>query len=294
MNAVGKARGPTIDSPPRRTVQLAVHRSETPSSSSSTTQGAAPRVVAAIPARLASTRLPEKPLVEICGRPMIEHVYRRVAAAEGLARVVVLTDDQRIAETVRGFGGECEMTPVDCASGTDRIARAARGWDGVEAIVNVQGDEPLIEPATVTRLARHLVDHPGDPIATLAAPADDEAVADPDVVKVVTDARGYALYFSRAAIPFRRRPAYHPLHHVGIYGYQRAALLELASLPPSPLEETESLEQLRALENGLAIRVLEISTAPRSVDTADDLKAVERLIRMEGTALTAEPERQPI
>lgn len=238
-------------------------------------------VVAAIPARLASTRLPEKPLAMLCGKPMIEHVYRRVAQAEGLGRVVVLTDDRKIADVVCDFGGECEMTPETCASGSDRIAWAARSWPGVDAVVNVQGDEPLIDPGTVTLLVRHLSEYPDDPIATLAAPADEQAFENPEVVKVVTDARGYALYFSRAAIPFRRRQAVQPLHHVGIYGYQRSALLELAALPQSPLEETESLEQLRALENGLSIRVLKVSAAPPSVDTEEDLAAVEARMREE-------------
>jgi 3-deoxy-manno-octulosonate cytidylyltransferase (CMP-KDO synthetase) len=235
-------------------------------------------VVGAIPARWASTRLPGKALLPIGGRPMIEHVWRRAAAAEGLDRLVVLTDDERIAEAVAGFGGIVEMTPADCTSGTDRIAWAARHWPE-RAIVNIQGDEPLIEPAAVTRLAAHLRAHPEDPIVTLAAPAGPDLRDDPHVVKVVVNRTGCALYFSRAAIPYARGPAAPPLlRHLGIYGYQRSTLLELAELGPAPLEVAESLEQLRALENGVPIRVLIVPRAWPGVDTMSDLAEVERLL----------------
>ena len=243
-------------------------------------------VVAAIPARYASTRLPGKPLLPIAGRPMIEHVYRRAAAAPGLDRVVVLTDDERIAQAVRGFGGEVEMTPADLASGTDRIAWAARHW-GADAVVNVQGDEPLIDPQAVGRLARHLAEHAEERMVTLATAAAEEERGDPNAVKVVVDRRGYALYFSRSEIPFRRHhgeggPEEAPtLKHLGIYGYRRRTLLELAALPPTPLELAESLEQLRALEHGVPIRVLTTERAAPGVDTADDLTRVERLLAEE-------------
>jgi 3-deoxy-manno-octulosonate cytidylyltransferase (CMP-KDO synthetase) len=237
-------------------------------------------VVGAIPARWGSTRLPGKPLAPIAGRPMIEHVWRRASEA-GLARVVVLTDDERIAEAVERFGGEWRMTPADCPSGTDRIAWAARDWPEA-AVINVQGDEPLVDPAVIGRLAAHLVDHPEDPVATFAAPAAPGEIDDPNAVKVVVDGRGYALYFSRAAIPYPRRPeaggAARPLKHIGLYGYQRRALLELAARPPSPLETAEALEQLRALENGIAIRVLLADAASPGVDTGDDLERVAALI----------------
>src|SRR5262245_36925132 len=187
---------------------------------------------------------------------MIEHVYARVARARGLSRVVVLTDDERIARAVEAFGGEWEMTPADCASGTDRIAWAARRW-GAAAVINVQGDEPLIDPDGVTRVAEHLAANPEDPIVTLATPAAPEEMGDPSAVKVVLARDGAALYFSRAPIPYpRQEGGAAPLKHLGIYGYQRQALLQLAALPPSPLERSESLEQLRALENGIPIRVL--------------------------------------
>ena len=232
----------------------------------------------AIPARYGSIRLPGKPLLPIAGRPMIEHVYRRVARARGLDRVVVLTDDERIARAVEGFGGEWEMTPADCASGTDRIAWAARRW-GAAAVVNVQGDEPLIDPEGVSRIAEHLAANPGDPIVTLATPADPGEVDDPNAVKVVLAGDGAALYFSRAPIPYPRQPGgAAPLKHLGLYGYQRQALLRLAALPPSPLERSESLEQLRALENGIPIRVLVVERGSFGVDTAEDLERVERLL----------------
>jgi 3-deoxy-manno-octulosonate cytidylyltransferase (CMP-KDO synthetase) len=236
-------------------------------------------VVGAIPARFASTRLPGKPLLPLAGRPMIEHVYRRVQRARGLDRVVVLTDDRRIADAVAAFGGECEMTPADCPSGTDRIAHAARRWPDVAAVVNVQGDEPLIDPAVVTALAAHLAAHPEDPMVTLAAPADADALDNPNVVKVVVGSAGQALYFSRSAIPYRRQAGgAAPLRHLGIYGYQRAALLHLADLQPTPLERSESLEQLRALEHGMVIRVLTTDRGLPGVDTQEDLEHVERLL----------------
>lgn len=234
-------------------------------------------IIGAIPARYASTRLPGKPLLTIAGRPMIEHVYRRVARA-GLARVVVLTDDERIARAVESFGGEWQMTPPECASGTDRIAHAAREWDAA-AVVNVQGDEPLIDPEAVAAVAAHLAAHADDPVVTLAVEAAPEEVDNPNAVKVVLDRAGYALYFSRSAIPFRRQAGgARPLKHLGIYGYQRAALLRLAELAPAPLETSESLEQLRALENGMRIRVLLAERGSPGVDTQEDLERVERLL----------------
>jgi 3-deoxy-manno-octulosonate cytidylyltransferase (CMP-KDO synthetase) len=276
------------------------------------TRAAVAQVVAAIPARYGSTRLPGKPLLQLAGRPLIEHVYRRVAGARGLARVVVLTDDERIARAVEAFGGEVELTPADCASGTDRIAWAARRWPGTGAVINVQGDEPLIDPQAVSALAEHLAAHPEDPVVTLAAPlgggpadagaataagaaagaagaaagaADGRTAAvasetsNPNVVKVVVGLDGRALYFSRAPIPYPRQPGgAAPLRHVGIYGYQRAALLALADLPPSPLERSEALEQLRALENGIPIRVLLTAAALPDVNTQEDLERVERLL----------------
>ncbi len=236
-------------------------------------------IVGAIPARYGSTRLPGKPLLPIAGRPMIEHVYERVARASGLDRVVVLTDDERIAQAVEAFGGAWEMTPADCASGTDRIAWAARRWWDAQAVINVQGDEPLIDPEAISALARHLAGHPEDPVVTLAAEARPDDFNNPNAVKVVLSLAGYALYFSRSRIPYpRHEGSPPPLKHLGIYGYQRDDLLRLAGLAPTPLEQSESLEQLRALENGIPIRVLRVERGSPGVDTREDLERVERLL----------------
>jgi 3-deoxy-manno-octulosonate cytidylyltransferase (CMP-KDO synthetase) len=210
---------------------------------------------------------------------MIEHVYTAVMRAKGLDRVVVLTDDERIARAVESFGGEVEMTPADCASGTDRIAWAARNWNAT-AVINIQGDEPLIDPDEVAKIAAHLAAHPGDPVVTLAMPASLEEMANPNAVKVVLGRDGAALYFSRSPIPYPRAEGAAPLKHLGIYGYQREALLRLAGLAPTPLEQSESLEQLRALENGIPIRVLIAARGAVGVDTAEDLERVEQMLRM--------------
>lgn len=264
----------------------------------------AARIVVAIPARYASTRLPGKPLRTLLDRPMIQWVLERVQAADGIARAVVLTDDERIAEAVEAFGGEAEMTPADCPSGTDRIAWAARRWthDAATgqiptALINVQGDEPLLDPEVITRTAKHLAENPDDEMVTLSAPLGSEDIDDPAKVKVVTDRQGYALYFSRAAIPHARdgrdaRGVVRPRLHVGLYGYQAAALDRLAALPPSPLERTEALEQLRALENGIRIRVLPCEHAAFGVDTEADLRRAEDLLRGE-VAPAARPPTPP-
>jgi 3-deoxy-manno-octulosonate cytidylyltransferase (CMP-KDO synthetase) len=247
-----------------------------------------PRSVAcAIPARYGSTRLPGKPLLQLLGKPMIQHVYERASAAGGLSRVVVLTDDERIRDAVEAFGGEVELTPAACRSGTDRIATAARNW-GEDAVVNLQGDEPLIDPAAITRIATHLQDH-DDPLVTLATALPEAGREDPSKVKVVLDARGYALYFSRAPIPHRQaaqeegKTAAPSLLHIGIYGYRRDTLLRLAGLAPTPLERSESLEQLRALENGIPIRVLLTDHAASGVDTLEDVAPTEELLRRRPT-----------
>ncbi|MEM8929891.1 MAG: 3-deoxy-manno-octulosonate cytidylyltransferase [Acidobacteriota bacterium] len=252
-------------------------------------------IVGAIPARYASTRLPGKPLLPIAGRPMIEHVVRRVESVSALDRAVVLTDDERIVDAVREFGGDVEMTPEDCVSGTDRIAWAARRWD-CDGVINIQGDEPLIDVDGVARLAELLGEDPSVEMATLAAPFADgtaadtplaERHADPNAVKVVTALDGRALYFSRAPIPFPRDGATNasvaPRLHVGVYAYRRDILLRLAELAPTGLERTESLEQLRALEHGITIHVLDLDhPAAPGVDTPDDLARVETLLRHRG------------
>lgn len=250
-----------------------MHPSASPDNSTLQTSGS---IVAAIPARYGSTRLPAKPLAEIGGLPLIAHVYRRACQA-GLDRVVVLTDDERIGQAVERVGGEWEMTPTECASGTDRIAWAARGWDA-SAVVNVQGDW-ILDPSLIRRLGDHLRAHPADEMATLAVPAGEGELEEPSAVKVVLDLAGYALYFSRAGIPYpRQEGGPRPLKHLGLYGYRRATLLRLAGLPQTPLERAESLEQLRALENGIRIRVLEVTGDAFGVDTPTDLARVRETL----------------
>ena len=222
---------------------------------------------------------------------MIEHVYRRASEASGLDAVVVLTDHEDIRRTVENFGGDCEMTPADCRSGTDRIAWAARNWRA-DAVINVQGDEPLLDPSGITHLAEHLRTHAGEDMVTLAAEIDEDALRDPNQVKVVCGGDGYALYFSRAGIPYRRQPEDDApvapvLLHVGVYGYRRNVLLQLAELEASPLERSEKLEQLRALENGIRIRVLPVDEAPLGVDTPMDLALAERRMLARQTERTS-------
>jgi len=231
------------------------------------------RVVAIIPARYESTRLPGKPLADLDGQPMIQHVYERAAQARGVERVLVATDDARIRDAVDAFGGDVVMTRADHRTGTDRIAEVARTLDA-EVIVNVQGDLPLLDPAYVEAAVAPLV-AAGDGVpvdmVTLATPLRPGEAERSQVVKVVRDRRGDALYFSRAPIPW---PGATGLRHIGLYAYRRTFLLELASLAPTPLEQSERLEQLRALENGYRIRVevVAASDAMIEVDTPEDLE----------------------
>jgi 3-deoxy-manno-octulosonate cytidylyltransferase (CMP-KDO synthetase) len=237
-------------------------------------------VVAIIPARYQSSRLPGKALADIGGRPMIEHVYRRAAAATSVSSVLVATDDERILETVRGFGGVACLTSPNHQSGTDRLAEVAAEL-GSEIIVNVQGDEPLIEPAMIDEAVEPLLADPMVVMSTLRRRIDDTAdLSNPNVTKVVVDREGYALYFSRAPIPHTRagRPPAPAWRHVGLYVYRRDCLLQLASLEPTALEAAEALEQLRALENGIRILAVETKYDSIGVDTPDDLERVRRLI----------------
>jgi 3-deoxy-manno-octulosonate cytidylyltransferase (CMP-KDO synthetase) len=233
------------------------------------------RVVAIIPARYESTRLPGKPLADLDGQPMIRRVYERAAQARGVERVLVATDDERIRAAVRSFGGDVVMTRRDHRTGTDRIAEVARGLDA-EVIVNVQGDLPLLDPAMVGAVVAPLVADAGLPMATIRTPlhARDE-FENPNVVKVVTDRDGYALCFSRSPLPYHRDGAPRGAlghKHIGLYGYRRDFLLTFAELAPTPLERAEQLEQLRALEWGFRIKVTEVAAASIEVDTPRDLE----------------------
>ncbi|HXY40814.1 MAG TPA: 3-deoxy-manno-octulosonate cytidylyltransferase [Vicinamibacteria bacterium] len=250
-------------------------------------------IVAIIPARFASTRLPGKPLSDIHGRTMVEHVHARVRAARLPDRVLVATDDERIARVVRAFGGEVVMTSPAHATGTDRLAEAAARLEA-EIVVNVQGDEPMLDPAGVDAAAEALLADPSLEVATLSLPlASPEEMLSPSVVKVVCDADGDALYFSRAPIPHvrcaggtdARASAVRALagglarKHVGLYAYRRQALLRFASLPVSPLEQAEGLEQLRALHHGMRIRVVpRDGEAGVAVDTPEDLERARALL----------------
>jgi len=243
-----------------------------------------------IPARYGSTRLPGKPLRLIAGRPMIEHVYERARAA-GAAQVLIATDDERIVTAAAGFGATAIMTDPAHPSGTDRLAEVASrcGFADDDIVVNVQGDEPLLPTANVRQVAALLEATPDAAIATLSTPLEQpEDFGDPNVVKVAVGTRGLALYFSRAPIPWPRDARLQggdgvpagALRHIGLYAYRVAALRRLAALAPTPLEETERLEQLRALEHGLSIVVGQAAVVPGpGVDTAEDLARVERWIR---------------
>jgi 3-deoxy-manno-octulosonate cytidylyltransferase (CMP-KDO synthetase) len=251
-------------------------------------------VVAIIPARYGSTRLPGKPLANIGGKPMIQHVYENASKAKGLDRVLVATDDRRIEAAVRHFGGDVVMTAKDHDSGTDRLAEVARTMKA-EWFVNVQGDLPFIRSETITRAVRPLRRDRTLPMGTVRTPIRDEAQwRNPNVVKVVTDAQGRALYFSRAAIPFPRNHL-SPAHaqrlgreesgriwgyrHLGLYVYRREFLLKFARLKPTSLERTESLEQLRALAYGYRIFVADVDDDSVEIDTPADLERAETYLK---------------
>jgi len=246
------------------------------------------RVAGLIPARYASTRLPGKPLEPILGKPMIQRVYERSLQAKVLDMVCVATDDERIAEAVRGFGGEVIMTSADHASGTDRLAEAAQSLPA-EIIANIQGDQPFIDPVMIEEGVQPLLDDPDLRVCTLIHPiSKPEDLEDIGVVKTVVDLEGFAMYFSRALIPYPQKPKPHKVYeHVGLYVYRRAFLLEVAQLDPTPLEEVESLEQLRWLEHGYRIRVVETKCEDNefsgfSVDTKEDAERAEAMLKERG------------
>jgi 3-deoxy-manno-octulosonate cytidylyltransferase (CMP-KDO synthetase) len=245
------------------------------------------RVTVVIPTRYASTRFPGKPLADLNGKPMIQWVCEGAARCSLVDKVLVATDDTRIADAVAAFGGTPVMTRADHPTGTDRLAEVAAGLDS-ELIVNVQGDEPLIDPAMIEAAVRPLLADPTIPMGTLKTPLTSlEEFHNPNVVKVVTDRRGFALYFSRAPIPHPRdfndalETRWRELataKHVGLYVYRRDFLLAFPTLAPTPLEEQEKLEQLRALEHGHRIFVAETAMGTQGVDTPEDLERVRRLL----------------
>jgi 3-deoxy-manno-octulosonate cytidylyltransferase (CMP-KDO synthetase) len=241
--------------------------------------------IAVIPARYASTRLPGKPLKDIAGKPMIEWVYRQTLGS-GAREVIVATDDERIVTACRAFGADVELTSTEHPSGTDRIAELARRfeWNDEQIVVNVQGDEPLISPVSIAQVARLLAWHPDATIATLAAPLGSDAeFHDPNFVKVVTTHDGWALYFSRAPIPWPRGGGVpEARRHIGLYAYRAGGLKAISAAPPCALEDTEKLEQLRALWLGYKIIVADAAESPSPhVDTEEDLAQIRRLLENE-------------
>jgi 3-deoxy-manno-octulosonate cytidylyltransferase (CMP-KDO synthetase) len=244
------------------------------------------RVVGIIPARYGSTRLPGKALADICGKTMVERVYRRASAAACLDALLVATDDERILREVQRFGGEARMTSPNHQSGTDRLAEVAELLEA-DVVVNIQGDEPLLHPEAVERVIAPLLADQTIPMATLRTPlTDPDEIASPNVVKVVVDCDDRALYFSRCPIPFVRTQSQQPTHwlHIGLYAYRRDFLLTYARLPRTPLEQAESLEQLRALEHGYTIKVPVTDQRSVSVDSPADLERVRRLVAELGPA----------
>lgn len=238
------------------------------------------KVLCVIPARYASTRLPGKPLKLIAGKPMIQHVYEQAKKAAKSAEVLVAVDDRRVYDAVRAFGGKAVMTREDHPNGTSRLAEVAEQCPDVDVIINVQGDEPMIPPEIIDRLAEAFEAEPDLKMATMKVRMDESEYDDPSAVKVVTDKNGYALYFSRSLMPYPRNKTekFQVYKHVGIYAYTRDFVLEYAAMAPTPLEQVESLEQLRVLENGYRIKVLESDFKGVGVDTQADLDAVNKLL----------------
>jgi 3-deoxy-manno-octulosonate cytidylyltransferase (CMP-KDO synthetase) len=252
-------------------------------------------VVAVIPARYGSTRLPGKPLAIIGGKPMIQHVYENASKAKLLDQIIVATDDRRIEEAVKKFGGNVVRTSKDHTSGTDRLAEVARKLKAADWLVNIQGDLPFIRAQTIARAIQPLMDDRKIPMGTVCtAIYEMKDWQNPNVVKVLKDRAGFALYFSRAPIPFLRNNEIDVAgktstsssnqrlwgyRHLGLYVYRRDFLLKFAGLRPTPLERIESLEQLRALQNGYPIYVAEVDEHPIEVDTPDDLKNAERYLK---------------
>ena len=238
------------------------------------------RVLCVIPARYDSTRLPGKPLADIAGKPMIQRVYERAAEAKLPELVVVATDDARVLAAMESCGGKAMMTAKDHPTGTDRLAEVARAYANYDVIINVQGDEPLIAPQIIDDLATAFTEEPELKMATVMTVIEDEEKNNPNNVKVVTDKNGYALYFSRSLIPYPRTAGVVPVYkHIGIYAYRRDFLLEYAKMLPTSLEQSESLEQLRALENGYRIKVIKTDCKFVGVDTPEDLARVNAIYK---------------
>ncbi len=238
------------------------------------------KILCVIPARYASTRLPGKPLADIVGKPMIQHVYERSAQATIPQQVVVATDDEKVFQAVQQFGGKVVMTSSEHQTGTDRLAEVASKYAEVDVIINVQGDEPLIDPKVIDELAREFLNDTALQMASVMSIMDTEDYQNPNAVKVVTDLNNNALYFSRSLLPYPRVAGKANVYkHIGIYAYKKDFLLKFAKLEPTPLEQSESLEQLRALENGYKIKMIKTKSKFIGVDSIEDLQTVNELLR---------------
>lgn len=235
-----------------------------------------------IPARYASTRLPGKPLIEVGGKTIIQWVYEKASASKLAQKTIVATDDQRIFDAVKSFGGEVAMTRSDHQSGSDRIYEVMTQYPEITLAVNVQGDEPLITPESIDSAIESLLSDKNADISTLIRKIDsDEEFNNPNVVKVVVDNAQNALYFSRSAIPYRRNEGHtESFAHIGLYAYKREALAKMTALPQSSLELTESLEQLRALQNGMKIKTSVVDYKPIGIDTPDDVEEFKKLLNL--------------
>ncbi len=239
--------------------------------------------ICVIPARYSSTRLPSKPLKDICGKPMICRVWERASRAKSVAEVIVATDDERILQAVEKNFGRAIMTRADHKTGTDRLAEVAEKFPDADVVVNVQGDEPLIEPSLIDELVAEFISDKNLQMATVATELTNvDEMNNPNDVKVVMDKNCDALYFSRSLIPYPRNAGKAQVFkHIGIYAYRRNFLLAYAKMEPTPLEQSESLEQLRALENGFKIRVIKSACRFVGVDTEEDLKLVNEIYQRE-------------
>lgn len=233
-----------------------------------------------IPARYGSSRLEGKPLIEVAGKTIIQWVYEKAQMSKLADMIIVATDDERIFNTVKAFGGNVEMTSTSHKCGSDRIREVVDRHPEIDHIVNLQGDEPLIEPSAIDEVARNVIEDSSADISTLVRVLTSaEDIDNPNLVKCVRDKNGFALYFSRSKIPYERNPVCGEFYgHLGIYSYKREALIKMTTLAQTPLEKTESLEQLRALENGMKIKTSVVNFVPVGIDTADDLEKFKKII----------------